>query len=916
MRLEVDCDVNTPGVQHVCTPTGATHDVDIVFYTPVATSLGAFNFRLNSSNGVMLSPPLIADPDPSLNSNPDFNNSLAGSWDCNPPSPDNDTGAVSLPAIQSFVSCFGGNHAVAANSHTILATVHYNVIGGGTSFFDLSQVNVFNAGVFEIASCNPVNTASTDCYGAAASFLLVNSTADPGDGTCTSAAPGCTLREAINTANGTPEADVIPFAIAPGGPQTITLASALPNITTPVYLDASTQAQYDEPSPGTHPYNRPMITIDGNGGFAGLNFLGQTAGGVRALAFSDFTTAIALNSSDNIEVTDNYVGLDSTGMTDHGGTRAIYVTNGDFNEIVGNVISGSSTSGAEVLNGAFTVIRENRVGTDRYGLRAIGNGYGVRVTGTSSNTVIIDNQISGNAFDGLFLDSTGSPGAQISLNLVGTDRSGTALLTNGTGVGYAVRVNASDVLISKNVIAGMDSFSLGGLAISGNDNDVFENHIGTDEFDRIPLGNAGPGIYVSGSNNDLGGSAVADGYNPNRILSSAGAGIGLASGINNEIWGNELFSSGGIAIDLGNNNVSVNDVGDGDVGPNNLQNWPVITGVSQSAPKVSINATLDAPAGTYRVDVYASQSCDPSGNGEGRSWVDSASVSPGAFNITTPGDFLSIALKSGRAIALTATDSAGNTSEMSNCVLMAACAADDDCDGWGNAIPTLHLGPTNTNFANDNCPAPTWNRIQANTDGNFVDNPSPYVIDDKTWIDSDATGDLCDTDRDNDGLTDAVELSGPPCASASARTSIVLWDHDGDRFIDSVECTLGTDPANPENSPGSNPSSLPACGAAGDSDGDHILNRVEYCAYGSNPASLDSDGDMALDGARDGCEVASLNSDRTVNSGDQLLLAQENIRVLNGGIPIANFDLNKDGNINSGDQLFVAFMISPPGQCP
>jgi hypothetical protein len=38
--------------------------------------------------------------------------------------------------------------------------------------------------------------------------------------------------------------------------------------------------------------------------------------------------------------------------------------------------------------------------------------------------------------------------------------------------------------------------------------------------------------------------------------------------------------------------------------------------------------------------------------------------------------------------------------------------------------------------------------------------------------------------------------------------------------------------------------------------------------------------------------VASLNTDERVNSGDQLLLAQEILRVLGGGIPVANIDMN------------------------
>jgi dockerin type I repeat protein len=64
---------------------------------------------------------------------------------------------------------------------------------------------------------------------------------------------------------------------------------------------------------------------------------------------------------------------------------------------------------------------------------------------------------------------------------------------------------------------------------------------------------------------------------------------------------------------------------------------------------------------------------------------------------------------------------------------------------------------------------------------------------------------------------------------------------------------------------------------------------------------------------RDG-EVASLNLDAIVNSGDQRTLAKESQR----STPppkLANVDLNRDGALNSGDQLYVAKLIGP-GKCP
>ena len=85
---------------------------------------------------------------------------------------------------------------------------------------------------------------------------------------------------------------------------------------------------------------------------------------------------------------------------------------------------------------------------------------------------------------------------------------------------------------------------------------------------------------------------------------------------------------------------------------------------------------------------------------------------------------------------------------------------------------------------------------------------------------------------------------------------------------------------------------LTACGATGDADGDKIATRIEVCFYNSNPNIIDTDGDAALDGAKDGCEVASLNGDRIVSSIDQGMLAQG---ISGSAGYTVNVDINKDG---------------------
>ncbi|MBM3833189.1 MAG: CSLREA domain-containing protein [Verrucomicrobia bacterium] len=133
------------------------------------------------------------------------------------------------------------------------------------------------------------------CTPASAVTFVVNSTADPGDGVLN--ALECTLREAINAANANPGLDVIQFAIAPGGAQTIQLLSALPSIADPAVIDGTTQPGFSA---------APLIEIDGS--IAGGAAFRITAGAstVRALSLNQFSgCGAALENGDgNLVATD------------------------------------------------------------------------------------------------------------------------------------------------------------------------------------------------------------------------------------------------------------------------------------------------------------------------------------------------------------------------------------------------------------------------------------------------------------------------------------------------------------------------------------------------------------------------------------------------------------------------------------
>ncbi|MEK7830204.1 MAG: BACON domain-containing carbohydrate-binding protein, partial [Acidobacteriota bacterium] len=114
-------------------------------------------------------------------------------------------------------------------------------------------------------------------------------------------------------------------------------------------------------------------------------------------------------------------------------------------------------------------------------------------------------------------------------------------------------------------------------------------------------------------------------------------------------------------------------------GPNNSQNFPVLTGVTVGTNSSAINGVLRSSANTtFRIEFFLNPLCDSSGNGEGQTFLGSLDVttSPFVFNDITSGTVnfskvLDFPLPGGLFVTATATRlSAGipvETSEFSAC---------------------------------------------------------------------------------------------------------------------------------------------------------------------------------------------------------------------------------------------------------
>ena len=591
--------------------------------------------------------------------------------------------------------------------------------------------------------------------------FVVTTPADPGP----SGQMG--LREAIVQANATPGLDTIAFNLASSGVVVITPHTDLPQITSPVTIDGTTEAGYA----GT-----PIVVIDATREFFAGFRISAGNSTVRGLVIDNSGgDGIQLTVQGGDTIQGNYIGTDATGtVTKPNFGEGIRVDGVSGNTIggplpfQGNVISDSGAAGLALLNGSSrNLVQGNFIGTDASGTHALGNsGGGIydagsdnTIGGTASND---RNLVSGNGNNGISVSgySSTSSGNVVQGNYVGTDVTGMFALPNqmaGINLFGAGGLNglATNNLIggptpqARNVISGNNG---DGIQLVGtvNANQIQGNYIGIASDGQAALGNIGNGIISLGaSNNIIGGMLPGEG---NVISSNTKAGVQItgtfgdygAPSSGNQVLGdvigttaagllllppsqgfaqplpprgnqgggvdvrngghdrvkesliydnfpfglgalladsvtfsdpNLIFSNVGLGIDLGEDGVTPNHPNGSGVGPNNLENYPVLTSASSSPAGTHIIGTLNSTPNTaVHIEFFSNPTADPSGHGQGEFFLGSTDVTTGAdsnasFDLTLPP-----IVAAGAAISSTATDSSGNTSEFSQDVTATASA--------------------------------------------------------------------------------------------------------------------------------------------------------------------------------------------------------------------------------------------------
>ncbi len=541
--------------------------------------------------------------------------------------------------------------------------------------------------------------------GAPVATFTVTNTNDAGAGS---------LRQAILDANAIDGFDAIEFSIpaatddgcnAATGVCTIRPVGGLPFITDPVVIDGYTQ-------PGAFPNTNPVglglntvlkIEIDGSflAGPGGSGALVITADNtiVRGLVINRVSNAPCCGlgidmrghgpAFFNTIIEGNFIGTDVTGTLALGNIIGVGIGTGDNHRIGGttpaarNLISGNTSHGM-VISGSATdgnVIQGNLIGTDVTGTVALGNiEHAVFFSGTGTNNLVggtapgARNVISGNGRLGVGLSVAND--TRVEGNFIGTDVTGTLPLGNGAGISIHGENNTIGGTApgARNVISGNG----GGITIFlGTGNRVEGNFIGTDETGSLDLGNVSVGVTIFASpNNTIGGIAPGAG---NIIAYNGEAGVWVREGTStgNAILSNSIFANvplfgdpHGLGIDLGPINsldgVTPNDPGDVDTGVNNLQNFPVVTSSFTAGGIVAVEGTLNSTSSaTFRLEFFANAAADPTGHGEGETFIGATDVTTDASGDASFAVSFVAAVPAGQFISATATDPAGSTSEFS-----------------------------------------------------------------------------------------------------------------------------------------------------------------------------------------------------------------------------------------------------------
>ena len=411
---------------------------------------------------------------------------------------------------------------------------------------------------------------------------------------------------------------------------------------------------------------------------------GNTGAGVT------FTGA---NTAGNV-IEGEYIGLTSSGTAALPNAEGVMITAAATSNSIGgaavsnrNIISGNTTDNIRIAGATNNAVVGNTVGLTSDGTKALpgtqASTAGIEVEdGATGNTIggvssTAENVIGSATGPGLqvrgktsSIVGTAAGGNLIEGNFIGTNLAGTATVPNAGG-GLVLRdgttnntVGGTTGGLARNVVSGNTGEGIALLGTGTTGNAIQANLIGVESDGTTALGNTNDGVFIdAASNNSIGGTVAAA---SNTIANNAEAGVFVNTGTGDLIRHNSIFTNSGIGIDLAPRGVNPNSATQPGVGPNNLQNYPVLTGVTSAGGVSTVKGTFaSAPATTYTLDFYYRNATDAAGIGQGRNYAGSTTVTTDASGNATISAATTTAIPSGAVVTATATDPSGNTSEFS-----------------------------------------------------------------------------------------------------------------------------------------------------------------------------------------------------------------------------------------------------------
>lgn len=411
------------------------------------------------------------------------------------------------------------------------------------------------------------------------------------------------------------------------------------------------------------------------------NTIGGALVAARNIISGNAGPGVRLTDAGTIEnlVIGNYIGTNSSGTDAEGNSIGVEITGGASRNSIGgattslrNLISGNLTAQVAINGGNTNLVASNFIGTNDTGNAIIPGATAASVgiliqNGSTSNTVggttpAAGNVISGHGEAGVWIRgrvTASDPLATNNLvqgNTVGAATGGTVAVPNGTGIRLDNGTTGNTIggvsTTARNVIAGNSG---NGIALLGDATNVTQNNtiqgnfVGVASDGTTPLANTQNGILIDGALNTAVGGTVTGAANT--IAFNGAAGIAIPAGTGNASRRNQIFSNGALGINL-------------QPAGNNLQAAPVLTTAQSGGGSTVVTGTITSAASTtYTIDIYSDSSPDPSGAGEGRTFLGTTTVTTdssgqGSFTAT-----LSTAAASGVAITALAIAPNGDTSQ-------------------------------------------------------------------------------------------------------------------------------------------------------------------------------------------------------------------------------------------------------------